>query len=313
LRAPYRNLTPSDPSGSLGVGVGGRSQGDNGHTLLAVGARIPRPAASSAAGAWSELLAAPFAAWRDALAAESGLAEDWRLAAKIGGLPVPAYQLQDDASRALWFSGYVQTYLERDVQSLRAVENLADFRRLMRAACLRIGGLVNQADLGRDVGISQPQVHRFLNLMEVSYQAIRIPAFGVNRTRRLIKAPRLYWSDVALALYLAGEVEPRGAHLENLVLADLLVWRELQDRRPEVLHWRTAGGSEVDFVIETPDRVLPIEVKASTRVTPADAKGLETFLDEYSDMADGGLLLHGGVDTFPITRRVLAVPWWRVG
>ena len=263
-------------------------------------------------GVWSELLAAPFGRWRDLLAADSGLEEDWRAAVRLGGMPVPAHDLLDDEARSLWFSGYVQTYLERDLQALRAVENLADFRRLMRAACLRIGGLLNQTETGRDVGIAQPQVHRFMNLMEASYQVIRLPAFAVNRTRRLIKAPKLYWSDTALALYLAGEAEPRGAHLENLVLMDLLAWRDVQPRRPEVLYWRTATGIEVDFVIETPRRVLPIEVKTAARVGPSDAKGLEAFLDEYPDLADGALLLHGGTGTFPLTRRVLAVPWWRV-
>jgi predicted AAA+ superfamily ATPase len=155
-------------------------------------------------------------------------------------------------------------------------------------------------------------VHRFLNLREVSYQAVRLPAFSVNRTKRLIKTPKLYWSDTALALFLAGETEPRGAHLENLVLGDLLAWRDLQARRPEILYWRTATGIEVDFVVETPARVLPIEVKAAGRVTHADARGLEAFLDEYPDLARGALLLHGGAETFPMSRRVLAVPWWRV-
>jgi predicted AAA+ superfamily ATPase len=93
--------------------------------------------------------------------------------------------MSDDDARASWFAGYVQTYLERDLQALRAVENLADFRRLMRAACLRIGALLNQTELGRDVGISQPQVHRFLNLMETSFQVIRLAAYAVNRTKRL--------------------------------------------------------------------------------------------------------------------------------
>jgi predicted AAA+ superfamily ATPase len=197
------------------------------------------------------------------------------------------------------------------LQALRAVEPLADFRRLMRAACLRIGGLLNQTELSRDVGIVQPQVHRFLNLMEASYQAIRRPAFAVNRTRRPIEAPKLYWSDTGLALFLAGETAPRGTHLENRVLADLLTWRDAQARRPEVLYWRTATGLEVDFVVETPAQRLPIDVKAAARVTPADVKGLEAFLDEYPDRTDGALLLHGGADTFPLTRRVLAVPWWR--
>lgn len=264
------------------------------------------------AGLWSELLAAPYSDWQETLDARGGPAEDWRAAAALGGLPVPAYRLTTADDRALWFSGYVQTYLERDLQVLRAVKNLSDFRRLMRTACLRIGNLINQTELGRDVGISQPQVHRFLNLMDTSYHAVRLSAYAVNRTRRLIKSPKLYWSDTALALFLAGESEPRGAHLENLVLTDLLAWRDLQARRPEILYWRTATGMEVDFVIETPERLLPIEVKASPRVTTADAKGLEVFLDEYADLVDGALLLHGGTEIFPLTRRVLAVPWWKV-
>ncbi|OGP59917.1 MAG: hypothetical protein A2V65_07120 [Deltaproteobacteria bacterium RBG_13_49_15] len=168
-----------------------------------------------------------------------------------------------------------------------------------------------QTELGRDAGISQPQVHRFLNLMEASFQAVRLSAYTVNRTRRLIKSPKLYWSDTGLALFLAGEREPRGAHMENLVLTDLLAWRDQQARRPEVLYWRTASGLEVDFVVETPERLLPIEIKAAARVTVADAKGLEAFLQEYSDLSDGALLIYDGKDVFPLTRRVLATPWWR--
>ncbi len=275
-------------------------------------------------GIWSELLAADFSRWPQVVEASGAAydaaaggarnthAQDWRTAARLGGFPVPAYELTDQDARARWFSGYVQTYLERDLQTLRAVENLADFRRLMRAACLRIGGLLNQTELGRDVGISQPQVHRFLNLMETSYQAIRLPAYSVNRTKRLIKAPKLYWCDTALALHLAAETEPRGAHLENLVLTDLLAWRDTLATRPEVLYWRTAAGQEVDFVIETASRTLPIEVKAATRLSAADARGLESFLQEYPRTSNGALLLYAGSEIFPLTTRVLAVPWWRI-
>lgn len=263
-------------------------------------------------GPWSELLSAPFSRWVDIVAAHAGPEESWGAATRLGGLPTPSYRLKDDAARASWYSGYVQTYLERDLQTLRAVENLADFRRLMAAASLRIGGLVNQTELGRDVGISQPQVHRYLNLMETSYQAIRLPAYSVNRTRRLIKTPKLYWCDAALALYLAGETEPRGAHLENLVLIDLVAWRDIEPRRPEVLYWRTATGQEVDFVVETPRRLLPIEVKASRRISPSDTRGLEAFLDEYPDRTDGALLLYGGKETYRLSKGILAVPWWKV-
>ena len=263
-------------------------------------------------GMWDELLASGDNEWLDLLAARPDEPTDWRKLARCGGYPTPAVAMTAAAERAIWFDGYERTYLERDLQDLAAISALPDFRRLMRAACLRTGGLLNQTELGRDVGIVQPQVHRFLNLMEASYQAIRLSAYAVNRTRRLIKAPKLYWSDTALSLFLAGEAEPRGAHLENLVLLDLIAWRDVQPRRPEVLYWRTATGAEVDFVIETPGRLLPIEVKASARVTTKDASGVESFLDEYPDLADGGLLLYAGAETFPLTRRVLAAPWWQV-
>lgn len=263
-------------------------------------------------GLWSELLAAPASKWRERLDATGRAPADWREAVRRGGFPVPAHELARAEQRALWFAGYLQTYLERDLPDLRAVENLADFRRLAQAICLRVGSLLNQAEIGRDVGLSQPQVHRFLNVLEASFLAVRLAAYAVNRTKRLIKAPKIYWCDTAFALYLSGEAEPRGAHLENLVLLDLLAWRDLQVPRPEVLYWRTAGGAEVDFVIDAGKRLLPIEVKASARVAPADAKGLETFLDEYGKRSDGGLLLYGGDEVFPLTRRVLAAPWWSV-
>jgi predicted AAA+ superfamily ATPase len=113
-------------------------------------------------------------------------------------------------------------------------------------------------------------------------------------------------------MYLAGESIPRGAHLENYILLDLLAWRDVQSRRPEILYWRTATGEEVDFVIETPDRLLPVEVKATSRVTSSDARGLVAFLREYSDLAMGGLLLYAGTKTIRLAKGVLAVPWWQV-
>ena len=98
-------------------------------------------------------------------------------------------------------------------------------------------------------------------------------------------------------------------HLENLVLTNLLAWRDIQARRPEILYWRTATGEEVDFVIETPSRVIPIEVKSAPRISPSDAHGLESCLTEYETSSDGRLILYGDNDIYPLTKRVLAVPW----
>src|SRR5204863_7629091 len=99
----------------------------------------------------------------------------------------------------------------------------------------------------------------------VSYQIVRVAAYSVNRTKRLIKTPKLYWADAGLAMFLAGLATPAGAHLENIVLIDLLTWRETRTEPTEVLYWRTASGEEVDFVVETGGEVIPIEIKATAR------------------------------------------------
>ena len=77
----------------------------------------------------------------------------------------------------------------------------------------------------------------------------------MNRTKRLVKSPKIFWNDAGLALHLAG-ADPGGAHLENLVGSELWAWRETRSRRPEILFWHTSRGAEVDFVIEMPERLV---------------------------------------------------------
>lgn len=263
-------------------------------------------------GRWEELIGADEADWQDLFAADDTGPEDWRALARRGGFPTPALEMTTAADRSVWFEGYVRTYLERDLQTLSAVASLPDFRRLMRAACLRLGQLVNQTELGRDLAMAQPTVHRYLNLLETSYLLVRLPAYAVNRTKRLMKTPKLYWGDVGLALHLAGLDEPTGAHLENLILHDLWSWRDARSERAEILYWRTTTGEEVDLVIETGGRVLPIEIKATARPLLRDTANLRAFRHEYGKAARSGLLLHTGSKLEWLTPDVLAVPWWRV-
>ena len=263
-------------------------------------------------GLWDELHNTPDAEWREMLGGEKDSAEDWRMLARRGGFPTPALDLTTAADRRIWFDGYVRTYLERDLQDLASISTLPDFRRLMRAACLRMGQLVNQTELGRDVALPQPTVHRWLNLLETSYLLVRLPAYAVNRTKRLIKAPKIYWGDTGLALHLAEAEEADGAHLENLVLHDLLAWRDARVERAELGYWRTSIGEEVDFVIEAGGKLLPIEVKSTTRPRLSDATHLRTFRTEYGKKARAGLLLHAGSTLEWLAPDVLAVPWWKV-
>ncbi len=264
------------------------------------------------AGIWSSLLDTPADRWFDLVSGSPAESDDWRTVTTRGGYPVPAAKLAGPADRAIWFDGYIRTYLERDLQDLSAIDSLVDFRRLMAATCLRLGQLINQTELGRDTGLPQPTVRRWLNLLETSYQLIRLPAYAVNRTKRLIKTPKAYWADTGLALRL-GRTEPAGPHLENLVLMDLVVWRDaIVVDRPELFYWRTATGEEVDFVIERGRDLIGVEVKATTSPRGADALHLDRFRAEYGDRVKGCLLLHGGTAVERLGPRTLAVPWWRV-
>jgi uncharacterized protein len=263
-------------------------------------------------GIWEELLQAEDADWPEVVASHDAPREDWTKLATRGGYPTPALHLDSSEARGTWFTGYTKTYLERDLQDISSLTALPDVRRLMRAASLRLGQLVNQTELGRDVALPQSTVHRYLNLLELSYQLVRIPAYSVNRTKRLIKTPKLYWADTGLAMHLSGAEKPSGPHLENIVLMDLLAWREGRTEPAEVLYWRTASGEEVDFVIETGGRLLPVEIKTTTNPRQSDARHLRTFRDEYGRRSRNALLLHAGDRIEWLAPGILAAPWWRV-
>lgn len=273
-------------------------------------------AGEGATGAWNTFFDEDVSRWLDMVRAAPGRATRWQPFAEAGGFPEVALDSTlSAADRTLWFDGYVTTYLERDLRDLAAVADLADFQRVMKAAALRIGNLLNQSELGRDVQLPAMTVHRYLNLLETSYQIVRLAPYAVNRTKRLIKTPKLYWVDPGLALHVASSgaaPEVTGAHFENLVLADLLAWRDTRVPHPEVTYWRTASGYEVDFVVEQQRQLVGIEVKAGGRPTLADARGLRVFLDEYPRRARGGIVLHGGTDSYWLDERILAAPWWAV-
>lgn len=266
-------------------------------------------------GIWSDLLAQPRAAWLDLVQSQTAPAEPWEILAARGGYPEPALLNPTqafDPSRAELFTGYTQTYLERDLRDLSAIDSLPDFQRLMRAVCLRLGAVLNQTDLARDTGLARATLQRYLNLLEVSYQLVRVEPYSVNRTKRLVKSPKIYWSDTGLALHLSEAGAVSGPHLENIICTDLLAWREMESSRPAILYWRTAAGQEVDFVIEAKGTLLGIEVKGKRNPGLNDTSGLRAFLKEYGASVLGGLLLYGGDDVFWIADRVLAAPWWKV-
>lgn len=215
-----------------------------------------------------------------------------------------------------WWDGYVSTYLERDLRQVAQIDALADFRRVMELLALRSGQLINQSDLGRDAQISQATVHRYLNLLEATHLFERLPAYTASHTTRLLKAPKAFWLDPGLAVFLAGYFDATalsnsrelGSYFETMIFLHLRTILSLMTPRARLYFWRTQNGTEIDFVIEYGRRVLAIEVKMTSDPGYRHCEGLQKFLQNHPT-AVGGLLVHCGTMTKRLTENIVAIPW----
>lgn len=234
----------------------------------------------------------------------------------VRGLMPPLLTLDTPAAWTRWWGGYVSTYLERDLRQVAQIDALMDFRRVMELAALRTGQLLNQSEVARDAKLSQSTVHRYLNLLEATHLFERLPAYTASRTTRLLKAPKAFWTDPALAVFLSGyytatdlrQTREYGNYFESLIYHHLRVLARQMTPPARLYFWRTQAGAEVDFVLEHGRRILALEVKLTDNPAYRDADGLRRFLEAHP-RAVGGVLLHGGSAIRRLDDRLIALPW----
>jgi predicted AAA+ superfamily ATPase len=158
---------------------------------------------------------------------------------------------------SLWFSSYVQTYLERDVRSVTNVHDLSTFRRFMALVASRHGQMLNKTDLAAPLGMSVPGVAKWLDILETTQQLLVVPPYFENLGKRLIKSPKIYLADPGLACHLLGietdaELEKSpftGALFEGWIASEIVKAQAGAGRRPELYYFRDKTGLEVDFVL----------------------------------------------------------------
>jgi len=208
------------------------------------------------------------------------LAETDRVSVLLGGYPEV---LARPKGRALWFSSYLQTYLERDVRAITNVRDLATFRRFLAVLASRHGQLLNRTDLAAPLGISVPTVSEWLHVLEITGQIILAPPYFENFGKRLLKSPKVYLGDPGLACHLLGiatqaELDRSpflGALFEGYVAAEILKSQVNRGGRKEIYHFRDQQGLEVDFLFPGPrGQVCMVECKAAKTVHPAMARPL---------------------------------------
>ncbi|MBI4238102.1 MAG: ATP-binding protein [Deltaproteobacteria bacterium] len=209
---------------------------------------------------------------------------DWILR---GGYP--ELRARPELDRRTWCASYIRLFLERDVRQLTNVGDLDTFERFLRLVVLRTGQILNVSELGRDAGVSQPTAQRWLSILQASYQIFLLRPFHANLSKRLIKAPKLYFADTALATYLMGIHDPAtlihgpsyGALFETAVIMEHLKWAAQRGDMPALTFFRTKEGVEIDCFIEQGQTLYAREIKSTRTLVPQLAEPLrivETLL-----------------------------------
>ncbi len=232
-----------------------------------------------------------------------------------GGYPELASHPDRDTS--LWHASYVQTYLERDVRSIRQVGDLTQYQNLLRVLAARSGQLLNMTDVARDLGVAVNTIKAWLSVLEATYQVIVLRPYFANIGKRLVKTPKVYFTDVGTLCYLAGLKDPDhaasgpmgGAIMETAVLSEVVRTLTHRGVEPRVYFWRTTTGTEVDLVVETEGRLVPIEVKLSATPRPAMAAALKTFRNDVGSVAMPGYVVHPGDVHTPLGSGVSSLPY----
>ena len=240
------------------------------------------------------------------------LAETPRVTLLLGGYPEV---LARPRARGLWFSSYIQTYLERDVRAITNVRDLATFRRFLALLASRHGQILNKTDLAAPLGVSVPTVGEWLHVLEITGQVILVPPYFENFGKRLIKSPKVYLGDSGLACYLLGinsqaelDRSPfRGALFEGFVAAEILKSQINRGRRKELYYFRDQQGLEVDFLF--PDGhggVWMAECKASKTVHPSMAGPLNSLRRSMGTLAPSRVsVVHLASPSAPPTRALV--------
>lgn len=227
-----------------------------------------------------------------------------------GGMPTLALDGSVDAP--LWFRGYEQTYLERDIRDLARIGNLIAFRNLLRLAAMRSGQLLSASELARDAGLSVVTATNYLALLETSCALYRVQPYLRNPASRLIKSPKIYIADSGLACHLAGisslrDHPLRGAVLETYVAQNLKAILDATWPEAKLCFWNIQGRHEVDFVIDGGSACLAVEVKAAGSWGAGDLAGLKHFLARTPECA-GAVLGYNGQTVHNLGDKLWAVP-----
>lgn len=252
--------------------------------------------------------------------ADTGFAKTnilWKRYLDLGGMPAlwnPDF-LTNHEDCHLWLKNYVQTYLQRDIRDLVMLKELEPFVLAQKAIASQTAGIINITNLSRDSGISPSTASRFLKYLEISYQIVLLQPWFRNRTKRLVKSPKLHMIDPGVMRTISGKTESlSGNEFESVVVSEIIKQIKCHEIAATPYFLRTHDGLEVDLLLEMEDGFIPIEIKQSAHVTKHDARHLfavESILDKPVLM---GLVISNDSEPHVFSDKIRAFPAaWLLG
>jgi len=207
-----------------------------------------------------------------------------------------------------FYNGYLQTYVERDVRALINLRDLSSFQKFLILLAGRTGQVVNLSALSNDVGVSATTINNWLSVLKASYVVFELPPFFENIRKRVIKSPKIYFTDVGLTAFLLGihtaeqaSRDPlRGNLYENLIIGDIIKGALNKGLRPEVYFFRDSHGNEVDILLKYRGKLIPVEIKSAETFSTEFLKGLERFRKLGLKGITRGTVLYNGEQEFKI-------------
>lgn len=217
----------------------------------------------------------------------------------------------------LWHSSYIHTYLERDVRTLRQIGDLTQFQLFVRALAARSAQLFQLSEVAKEIGVAVNTIKAWVGILEASYQIFILRPYFTNIQKRLVKTPKIYFTDVGTLCYLTGLKDPEhaaagplaGALMETAVFSEILKRSLSRGYDPNLYFWRTSSGSEVDLILEQGGKLIPIEIKSTSTPKPAMARGIVEFQRDLGDKVGNGFVVHLGKEKLPLASNVLAIPF----
>jgi predicted AAA+ superfamily ATPase len=217
-----------------------------------------------------------------------------------------------------YFRSYIQTYVERDVRLLENIRELSSFDRFLGLSAALCAQEINASQLGREIGVTPATSRRWLDLLENTFQWLEVFPYHGNTIKRISGKRKGYWRDTGLACYLqrlsspdALAVSPLlGSMFETWVVNQLYRLSSLLPTPPQLYHWRTSGGAEVDLILALDGCLFPLEIKCKTSLTGHDARGLRAFRETYpQEKIAPALIIYAGRESCPLDQYTTAIPW----